>query len=368
MPRSPFDVNDRTHVLGTFPARELTTAHRLLWADFQKQNPSFDSAFYSPDFTSLVADVRDDVEIAVMRHGDEIAGFFPFLRARNNIARSVAGRLTEFQGPICRRGFAWDPGALIRSSRLRAWYFDHLPMCQASMETHAWGTVPSPYIDLEGGFRSYESGIHQRGRTIEQIHRKARKLAREVGPLRFDLHTGDERVFTTLLQWKSEQHRQRGQVQIFSLPWVSALFERIRGHSSDGMKGVLSALWAGDRLAAAHLGLRSSRVLHLWFPTYNRALEHYSPGLIMLLHLAEHAAADDVTRIDLGTGEERYKQQLKSGDTPLLVGGIDLWPARARLRKNWYALNQWVGRSRYREYLEIPLNSTRRYRQWLGFR
>jgi CelD/BcsL family acetyltransferase involved in cellulose biosynthesis len=230
------------------------------------------------------------------------------------------------------------------------------------------GGVPSPYIDLRHGFAQYETQVHQRGRTIEQIHRKERKLAREVGPVRFELHTADERVFRTLLQWKDEQHRQRGQVQIFAYPWIAALLERVRCHWSDRMKGTVSALWAGDQLAAAQLGLRSPRALHVWFPTYNRAFEHYSPGLIMLLRLAEHAAANGITRVDLGTGEERYKQQLKSGDTLLLVGGVDFRIGRASLRRNWYALNQWVRRSQYREYLEIPLNSTRRYRQWLGFR
>jgi len=48
-----------------------------------------------------------------------------------------------------------------------------------------------------------------------------------------------------------------------------ALLERVHRHSSDRMTGVLSALWAGDRLAAVHLGMRSPKVLHFWFPTFN---------------------------------------------------------------------------------------------------
>jgi CelD/BcsL family acetyltransferase involved in cellulose biosynthesis len=352
----------------SLPVRELTPSHWARWADLQRQHPSLQSAFYSPDFTELVATVRDDVEVAVMCDGDQVEGFFPFLRTQNNTARPVAGGLTELQGPICRRGLAWDPSALMRMCHLRAWYFDHLPACHPSIDAHTWGNVCSPYIDLADGFVPYQSQVHQRGRTIEQIHRKARKLAREVGPLRFDLHTSDERVFTVLLQWKNEQFRRTGGLEVLSLPWVSALLERIRSYSSNRMQGVVSALWAGDQLAAVHLGLRFRHVLHLWFPTYNRALEHHSPGLIMLLRLAEHAAADGVTRIDLGTGEERYKQQFRSGETPLLVGGVDLRIGRASLRRNWYALREWVRRNPYREQLEIPLNTTRRYRQWLGFR
>jgi CelD/BcsL family acetyltransferase involved in cellulose biosynthesis len=146
------------------------------------------------------------------------------------------------------------------------------------------------------------------------------------------------------------------------------LLGRIRRHESEEFAGVMSALYAGDRLAAVHLGIRTSQVLHIWFPTYSRDLEQYSPGLILLARLAQQAAARGITRIDFGPGEERYKQQFKSGDTSLLIGGVDLRPGGTSLRRAWHSLNAWVRRSRYREYLEAPINATRRYRQWLAFR
>jgi CelD/BcsL family acetyltransferase involved in cellulose biosynthesis len=90
--------------------------------------------------------------------------------------------------------------------------------------------------------------------------------------------------------------------------------------------------------------------------------------MILLLHLAEQAAVDGIRRIDFGTGDERYKQQFKSGDIPLLVGGVDFRVACASIRRGWHSVNQWVRRSPYREYLEIPINATRKYRQRLAFR
>jgi CelD/BcsL family acetyltransferase involved in cellulose biosynthesis len=131
---------------------------------------------------------------------------------------------------------------------------------------------------------------------------------------------------------------------------------------------VLSALYAGRQLAAVHLGIRNRHALHIWFPTYNRALEQYSPGLILLLHLLAGAAGAGVRRVDFGPGEERYKQEFKSGDTRLLIGGVDLNPGRTALRRGWYSIKQWVDRSRYREYLEAPFKVARRYRQQLAFR
>jgi CelD/BcsL family acetyltransferase involved in cellulose biosynthesis len=182
------------------------------------------------------------------------------------------------------------------------------------------------------------------------------------------MHTADENVFRSLLAWKAIQYEQVRKIQIFDYPWTVNLLDSIRRYQSDRFAGVLSALYAGDQLAAVHLGIRSQGALLIWFPTYNRALEQYSPGMILLLNLVEHAAEAGIRRIDFGPGEERYKQEFKSGDTRLLVGGVDVNPYRTALRRSWYSVNQWVHRSRYREYLEIPLNATLRYRQWRAFR
>jgi CelD/BcsL family acetyltransferase involved in cellulose biosynthesis len=347
---------------------DLTPTQRADWARLQDSNPHLDSAFYAPDLTHLVASVRDDVEVAVMSENGEVVGFFPYQRSPGGTARPVAGRLTEFQGPIARLDLTWNATDLIRMGGLRAWYCDHLPAAQAAFLGHNWSAVASPYADLREGFAAYERLLHERGGTISQVRRKERKLAREVGPLRFEMHTADEKAFESLLAWKTAQYQRAGRLQIFTYPWTVRLLDAVRQYQSERFGGVLSALYAGDQLAAVHLGLQTNRALHIWFPTYTQALEQYSPGLILLLHLAEEAAGRGIRRIDFGPGEERYKQQFKSGDTRLLVGGVDLRMGRAFLRRGWYSLNQWVRRSRYREYLEIPINATRRYRQRLAFR
>jgi CelD/BcsL family acetyltransferase involved in cellulose biosynthesis len=358
----------RTRAVQVLRPRELRDDHWIAWANLQAITPHFDSAFYAPDLAWLVSTVRDDVEVAVMSDAGEPVGFFPFLRSPAGMARPVAGRLTEFQGPITRPGLEWDLADLIERLHLQAWYFDHLPPAQLGYVAHRWSTIDSPYADLTRGFEAYDAELRQRGQTIAQVRRKERKLAREVGPVRFEMHTLDQRAFDFLLTWKSDQYERTHRLQIFKYPWTVRLLDAVRCHRSDRFRGVLSALYAGDELAAVHLGIRTSQVLHVWFPTYTRRLEQYSTGLILLLHLAERAAADGIRRMDFGTGDERYKQQLKSGDIPLLVGGVDFRMGCASVRRGWHSVNQWVRRSPYREYLEIPINATRRYRQRLAFR
>ena len=67
-------------------------------------------------------------------------------------------------------------------------------------------------------------------------------------------------------------------------------------------------LYAGDRPVAAHLGLRSDRVLAYWFPAYDPDLGRYSTGVALCLRMAEAAAADGIGHIDLGKGAARYKE------------------------------------------------------------
>jgi CelD/BcsL family acetyltransferase involved in cellulose biosynthesis len=90
--------------------------------------------------------------------------------------------------------------------------------------------------------------------------------------------------------------------------------------------GALSVLYAGDVVAGLDFGLRSGSVWHSWFPVYNPELDRYSPGVVLLLQLAEAAPALGIGEIDLGKGEARYKQALATGSVPLHEGCVGTGP------------------------------------------
>jgi CelD/BcsL family acetyltransferase involved in cellulose biosynthesis len=162
--------------------------------------------------------------------------------------------------------------------------------------------------------------------------RKARKAAREVGPLRFQAHSASREVFQTLIDWKSAQYRRSAKVNIFSYGWPTTVLERIVHETSGAFGGMLSVLHFGDHLAAIALHLRSHTVLHSWFPTYNPAFSKYSPGLILQVELAKLAESLGIRRIDLGKGPERYKRSLASGTLAVAEGSVDVRPTAARLK------------------------------------
>src|SRR5678816_1993574 len=92
--------------------------------------------------------------------------------------------------------------------------------------------------------------------------------------------------------------------------WGRELVERIHSAHEAGFAGMLSLLYADDRLVAGHLGMRSRTVWHYWFPAYDAALAKYSPGLILLLKMAENAQSLGLRAIDLGKGLSQYKERL----------------------------------------------------------
>jgi CelD/BcsL family acetyltransferase involved in cellulose biosynthesis len=91
-------------------------------------------------------------------------------------------------------------------------------------------------------------------------------------------------------------------------------------------------LYAGDRPVAAHFGIRSETVLSWWFPAYDVDCSRYSPGLVLLLRLAEAAAAAGILQVDLGKGHEAYKESFKSADVEVAEGWVERPSAGAAVR------------------------------------
>ena len=129
-------------------------------------------------------------------------------------------------------------------------------------------------------------------------------------------------MFDTLLEWKSEQRERTRSVDVLSWGWVRELLARLQRTQHEGFEGLLSALFIGDELAAAHFGLASERVLHWWFPAYAPRFAPYSPGALLLIELARAAAEAGWPRIELGPGQERYKASFASGSARLMEGHV----------------------------------------------
>ena len=73
---------------------------------------------------------------------------------------------------------------------------------------------------------------------------------------------------------------------------------------------------------SVHFGMLTQKMLHYWFPAYHPAFAKYSPGTELLLRVAEHAAQRGIEKLDLGSGDDPYKNKFCNGREMLCCGEI----------------------------------------------
>jgi CelD/BcsL family acetyltransferase involved in cellulose biosynthesis len=240
----------------------------------------------------------------------------------------------------------WSAEELIRGCGLSVWKFDHMIASQGQFQPWQQVFTCSPLVDLPNGFADYAKTLRDAGsRQLLRLAQKQRAFERDEGPLRFDMQIQDLSVLRQLLVWKSRQYLASGLVDAFRFPWTVELLERILSMQSGTFGGVLSALYANDRLAAVHMGMRSRTVWHYWFAGYAPEFSRYSPSLLLFAEMARCAESMGLKAIDMGKGPEEYKNLFATSAVLLTEGCVEL-PSLARtLRVARKTAEDWVRNS-----------------------
>ncbi len=236
--------------------------------------------------------------------------------------RPVGWPGADFQAPITRPGVTVDPLRLLRATGLRSFEFDHL-LEVPGFEPWIESRRDSPYVDLTGGLDGYLGRASRSGKdNMSQARRKARKAEEAHGPITFVADSTDADDLGALIALKRAQYAATGARDYFGASGRVALAYRLLETRVDGFAGILSTLHVGQRLLAAHFGIRSGGVLHWWFPVYDPQLSAFAPGWILLRELAAAAPSLGLTRLDLGRGDDEYKRRAKTGETVVCQGFV----------------------------------------------
>ena len=322
--RSVLTEMPRLTVASVVPGGGLAEDELACWSALQQANESLASPFFSPAFTSIVAAARNDVSVALLNEGEQLRGFFPFQRGRLGVGRPVGSILSDYQGAIVADDARWDAKALIRACGLNTWEFEHVVASQRPLSSFRHGTHESLRIDVSNSFDRYLSELRlHHGDSFRHLQRMMRKFEREHGELRFVPHSDDPEILATLLAWKSAQYKRTGAADILQREWVCEVLGRVHRCQSTDFAGVLSTIGTATRPVAIHLGLRSPSVLHSWFAAYDPAFAKYSPGLIVLLKIAEGAQESRIRTIDLGYGDYGFKRLLTTHTVALMQGSVE---------------------------------------------
>lgn len=304
-------------------ARELTPELMSRWNELRHGCRSFESPYFQPEFTLTAAGVWADTLVGILTDGGQAVGFFPFQRHRFGIAGPVGGRLSDYQGIIVSPHAEWDAADLVDKCGLTIYDFDHMIAEQEPFARFHTRRVGSPTIDLSDGYGAYREAKRRCGSSrFQQMERKARKLEREMGPVRCVFQARDAAAYDKVIAWKRQQCRRTGVTDFLAVREYQTLLRRIYETRAGAFSGVLSVLYAGDSIAAVHLGMRSENVLHWWFPGYNRDFARYSPGSLLLVEIMRQCSQHGIGLIDLGKGDDPYKDRFKTSEIRVAEGSV----------------------------------------------
>jgi len=325
---------------------DLEAAEIDAWHAMQDQSELLANPFLCPEFAITIGRSRPGARVAVLSDGTGPAGFFPFELGRLGAATAIGAGLSDCQGLVHAPGADWDARELLKSCGIAAWHFDHLVAGQEPFGRYQAATAASPVMDLAGGFAGYAEAARDRSpRFWRDLGRKTRKMEREVGSLKLAADSRDVGDLRALMSWKSEQYQRTGRSDRFDQPWIVDVVENLMSCRAGGFRGVLSVLYAGGVPVAGHFGLAYGGVLAEWFPAYDTGFAKYSPGLIQLVRMAEEVAALGITSIDLGKGEMRYKDELKSHELTVAEGTVTRPSAMSALHWAAAAPPRWAVRT-----------------------
>jgi len=305
------------------PIDELGQAELAGWRALQHGQPELSSPFLAPEFAQAVGRARPDARVAVVEDSSGYAGFFAFQEGPDHLGAPIGAGICDAQAFVCRPDLDWDPRWLVRACGLASWRFDHLRTEQSAFRPFHRALHRSPVIDLAAGHDAFLTAVATVSKDVlAQVRRRRRKLAREVGPVVTEWTETAAEPFRALVAWKSAQYAAAGTWDRFERPWIRAVLDDLQSSGAPGCTGLLATTRAGGRLAAVHLGLGGLTSLSWWFPAYDPELGPYSPGLVLLLDLAEFAAERGLAMVDLGRGEHGYKLRVATGEYTVAEGEV----------------------------------------------
>ena len=247
-----------------------------------------------------------------MTHDSGAQGFLPFVQTGGErIARPVPA--CDYQGIVADPEVEWDMQEILRNLNLVAWDFETLIHVASTHPPLVTARSRSSRVVLGGGYEQYAGEQKQAGKSGRNLKEHRRRLQRSRGPVRFVAQATDLSVLSALTQWKAVRFKGFAD-------WARRTMELIHAASADDFSGILSALYAGDSLVAAHFGVRCDGVLHYWFPGFNPEFSRYSAGQLLMEDLIAQLPSLQCHTLDLGPGGELYKDYFANASIEVLSG------------------------------------------------
>lgn len=324
-------------------ASDIASWHRLTAAHAHVRN-----AFLSEPFVAALAALNPQVRVAVERRDGQAVAFLAVQRragfsGRCGVYEPAGGSMSDCFGLVAAPEHRVDLQAWLAATGIGTLVFTHLE--QAQLEAGLAGEQPR--IGLRTRIHEPASEYWARMRIqdkklVGDTERRQRKLEAERGLLRFELHSANPASdLDALIRLKQSQYDRTGKRNAPLFDATNAeLLRLLLGSAHEDCAGMLSVLRAGDRLVAAHFGLRCHDMLHFWFPVYDADFRNYAPGRLLLRHVIEAGVDEGIRCIDRGEGDTPAKRDFANEEHLFYSGvwrqsSLRAWPSRLALSAAW---------------------------------
>ncbi len=306
---------------------DLTARDRAAWMGLRASAEVFQSPLLGPDFAEMVACVRPDAAVAVIRRGGKAVGFLPHHRRPQGLARPIGAPFSDYHALIAEPGL--DGAAALKLAGLREYRFSAL------LDPH--GAFPT----VDAGETAYAIGI-ERGESagtdhlealragspkrFKNVRRLDHKMEREVGPVELVAPDHDRAAFNQMFDWKRAQFARTGMTDVFAPAWARSLMSRLFETREGPLRGMMITLHVAGRPAVMHFGVRESERYHPWVASQDETLTAYSPGQVFLWRVVEAMPSLGLRWYDLAAGHDHYKTPYASQTISIGEGQVRTAP------------------------------------------
>lgn len=309
---------------------DLGPSEASLWARFQKSSIDLQNPFFSLTLAQTVGRHRPNARVAVVEADGVIQAFLPFDLGPRRIGMPIGDPMNNLQGFVS-DGTTIDARQVIRKAGLRGWRYTAAPAGQRALAEHHYAEtlIEAPLIDLSDGYESYY--VSRSKKFTADFGKQWRSLERRVGPVSLEWGTAAPDHIHQLIEWKTAKYD--GARQMFSDPATRNIVEELAVTSNEDCAGLVTVLRAGERIVAISANLICPGVLCGWFTGYDHDMAKFSPGKLAMLATAEEAARRDITRFELGAGQDSYKSRVTNASYPVAGGAIWVIPGERAARE-----------------------------------
>jgi CelD/BcsL family acetyltransferase involved in cellulose biosynthesis len=297
---------------------QLSSGDIAAWRRLQALEPAFGNPLLGADFALAVGDVRPDARVAVFRRGDEAVGFLAHHRRPSGFARPIGAPFSDYHALISDARAPLRQGEALAAAnidRLRlTGLIDPFRVMDEGVTERTW----AHRIVLTDTVEAYLNGL---GRNRLKNHRRYRRgLEQAIGPVRLVAGDRDAAAFERLLAWKRRQIELTGVHDFLGVDWTVALMRRLFETHTPGFSGLMISLYAGQRLVAAHFGVRQGDWFHPWLGAFDPDLRAYSPGLVHQIEAIGAMPQLGLRTYDLGASNDHWKRMFTSGGVSIGSG------------------------------------------------